>query len=118
MPPNAAPSDHIGTRIKYWRRRRNGMSQTVLAGQSGLSQSYISPAAPGPRSADRRSILVAIAEALKVSPADLLGRPGDPDDPLRAVGVAVIPTIRASLVEIEEGERRAPTRGPDEMAGA
>src|SRR5262249_12513970 len=122
MPPHDVPEDpsedHIGTRIKYWRPRRGGMTQTALAGLSGLSQSYISLVESGQRSVDRRSVLVALAGALKVSPTDLLGLPGDPTDPRKGGAAAHVPAIEVALIEIEEGIRRAPTRGPEELAAA
>src|SRR5262249_46364340 len=65
---------------------------------------------------ERRSTLVAIAGALQISVADLLGQPGDPTDPLKAGAAAAVPAIRVALIEIDEGERRPPTRGPAELA--
>lgn len=118
MPGPTAATEHIGTRIRYWRRRRNGMTQAALAGLAGLSQSFISHVESGHKSIERRSTLVAVANALQVSVPDLLGQPGDPTDPRKAAAVAAVPAIRVALVEIEEGERRAPARGPDEMAAA
>jgi transcriptional regulator with XRE-family HTH domain len=109
---------HIGARIKYWRKRRNGMTQMVLAGLAGVSQSYISQVESGQKGIERRSTLVDIAGALQVSVADLLGQPGDPTDPRRAGAAASVPAIRASLVEIEEGERRTPTRDQRQMDAA
>lgn len=110
---------HIGTRIRYWRkRRRGGMTQAVLAGLAGLSQSYISQIESGLASVERRSTLVAIARVLEVSVPDLLGQPGDPTDPLKDGAAAAVPAIRAALVEIKEGERREPTRGGEELAAA
>lgn len=112
-----AATNTIGARVKYWRlRRRGGMTQTVLAGLAGVTQSYISHLEAGRKSIDRRSTLVAIAAALQVTVADLLGQPGDPTDPLKAGATGSIPAIRAAIIEIEEGERRQPTRGPEEMA--
>jgi transcriptional regulator with XRE-family HTH domain len=107
---------HIGARIAYWRKRRNGMTQTVLAGLAGVSQAYISQVEAGRKGIERRSTLVAIAGALQVSVADLLGQPGDPTDPLKAGVASAVPAIRAALVEIEDGERRAPVRKPDQLA--
>lgn len=109
--------DHIGARIAYWRKRR-GMTQTVLAGLAGLSQPYVSQVEAGHKGIERRSTLVAIAAALQVSVADLLGQPGDPTDPLKASVARVVPTIRLALIEIEEGERRTPTRDPEQLAAA
>src|SRR4051794_37310052 len=99
---NGAPVEHIGTRIRAWRRRRGGMSQEVLAGRAGLSRPFISMVEAGRRSVERRSTLIAIASALQVSVADLLGQPGDPTDPAKANAAAAVPAIRAALIEIEE----------------
>lgn len=109
--------EHIGQRVAYWRKRR-GMTQTVLAGLAGVSQSYISHVESGSKAIERRSTLVAIAAALQVSVADLLGQPGDPTDPRRASAVAAVPLIRAVLVEIEDGERRSADMHPDELTAA
>jgi transcriptional regulator with XRE-family HTH domain len=76
--------DSIGARIRYWRLRRGGMTQSVLAGLSGVSQSYISQVEAGRKGIERRSTLVGIAAALQVTVADLLGQPGDPTDPVKA----------------------------------
>src|SRR5947209_11845369 len=110
-------NDHIGARIRYWRRRR-GLTQTVLAGLAGLSQPFISYVEAGRKSIERRSTLVAIASALQVTVADLLGQPGDPTDPLKGQVERAIPALRVALIEIGEGERRRPTRSPEEMAAA
>jgi transcriptional regulator with XRE-family HTH domain len=109
--------DHIGARIGYWRRRR-GLTQTVLAGLAGVSQPFISYVEAGRRSIERRSTLVAVAHALQVTVADLLGQPGDPTDPLKEQVERAIPAMRVALIEIGEGERRRPTRTPEEMAAA
>lgn len=109
---------HIGARIRYWRRRRSGMSQETLAGLAGLSRSYITNIEAGRKPVDRRSTLVAIARALQVSVADLLGQPGDPTDPLKADAAAAVPAIEVALVEIEEGEHAAGQRRGDELAAA
>jgi transcriptional regulator with XRE-family HTH domain len=110
-------ADHIGARIAYWRRRR-GLTQAVLAGLAGVSQSFISHVEAGRKSVERRSTLVALARALQVTVADLLDQPGDPTDPLKADVAAAAPAIRAALIEIEEGEQRTPQREPDELTAA
>ncbi len=112
------PVEHVGARIRYWRKRRSGMSQAVLADLAGVSQSFISHVEAGRKSIERRSTLVAIARALQVTVADLLGQPGDPTDPLKADVAAAAPAIRATLIEIEEGERRTPLQEPAELAAA
>lgn len=111
-------SDTIGARIRYWRKRRNGMTQDILAGLAGVTQSYISQVESGRKPIERRSTLVAIASALQVSVADLLGQSSDPADPARDTAADNVPGIWAALIEIEEGERRQPGRTPEEMTAA
>src|SRR5205823_8115373 len=82
--------EHIGARIGYWRRRR-GLTQAVLAGLAGVSQPFVSQVEAGQKGIERRSTLVAIAGALQVSVADLLGQPGDPTDPAKAGVARVVP---------------------------
>jgi transcriptional regulator with XRE-family HTH domain len=94
------------------------MTQAVLAGLAGLSQPYISQVEAGHKGIERRSTLVAIAGALQVSVADLLGQAGDPTDPLKTEVEKAVPALRVALIEIDEGERRTPTRTPEEMTTA
>lgn len=101
-------TEHIGTRIAYWRHRRGGMSQSALAGLAGVSQAYISQVESGHKPVERRRTLVALASALQVTVADLLGAPGDPTDPARDTITAVIPDIRAAIIECEEDDVRTP----------
>ncbi|RKR87346.1 transcriptional regulator with XRE-family HTH domain [Micromonospora pisi] len=102
-------TDTIGARIKYWRLRRGGMTQTVLAGLAGVTQPYISQVEAGRKTIERRATLIGIAAALQVTVADLLDQPGDPTDPIKAGAADAVPAIWSALIEIEEGERRAPT---------
>jgi transcriptional regulator with XRE-family HTH domain len=94
------------------------MTQAALAGRAGVSQSFISHVESGHKSIERRSTLVAFADALQVSVSDLLGQPGDPTDPRKGGAAAHVPAIEAALVEVEVGERRTPRRGSEEMAAA
>jgi transcriptional regulator with XRE-family HTH domain len=109
-------ADTIGARIRYWRMRRSGMTQAVLAGLAGVSQSYISQIESGRKTVDRRSTLVAIAAALQVTVADLLGQGAEPGYPARDSAAESVPAIWSALIEIEDGERRSPTRTGDELA--
>jgi transcriptional regulator with XRE-family HTH domain len=111
-------SGHIGARIRYWRRRRGGMSQETLAGLAGVTRAYISLIEAGRRAVERRSTIVALAGALNVSVADLLGQPGDTTDPTRLEGQRAVPRIRTALLEIEEGEQPPPTRTVEELSAA
>jgi len=108
-------ADHIGTRIAYWRRRRGGMTQAVLAGLAGVSQPYISRIEAGHEPVERRSTLVAIASALQVTVMDLLNTPDDQTDPAKDAISAVIPDIRAAIIEWEEDDLRPPARSRAEV---
>jgi transcriptional regulator with XRE-family HTH domain len=108
----------VGTRIRTWRRRRSGMSQKTLADLSGLSQGYISLIESGQKPLDRRSTQVAIAQALNISVAQLLGNPAETADPVRDRAVAHVPAIRDVLIELTHGERRSPRRDLDAVRAA
>src|SRR5579863_948668 len=60
----------LGARLRSLRLRR-GMSLEVLAGLSGKSSAYLSMIENGKRSLDRYSLIVALADALGVPPAEL-----------------------------------------------
>ena len=62
----------IGERIAIYRRRRS-ISQTVLAGLIGRSESWLSQVERGTRSVDRLSVLIDIAKVLHVDVAQLTG---------------------------------------------
>ncbi|MCP4967972.1 MAG: helix-turn-helix transcriptional regulator, partial [bacterium] len=86
---------HIGERIALQRRQR-GLSQTVLAGLVGRSESWLSQVERGQRNVDKLSILIPMAKALRVDLAVLLGEPldfshqGGPD-------LAAVDAIRAAI---------------------
>jgi transcriptional regulator with XRE-family HTH domain len=94
------------------------MSQQVLADLAGVTQGYVSQIEAGKRPLERRSTQVAVARALNVSVAQLVGSPTDRVDPLLDRAVAHVPRIRQAVVELAAGERRTPRRGPDELAAA
>lgn len=110
--------EHVGAHIRQWRRRRNGMSQKVLAELSGLSQSYISQIESGQRPLDRKHTQVAIAGALNITVTQLLGQPGEPADPMKDRAIAHVPAIRAALIELSAGETRRPARDADTLRAA
>ncbi|MGL5828945.1 MAG: helix-turn-helix domain-containing protein, partial [Angustibacter sp.] len=64
--------DTIGLRVRRARRAR-GMTLQVLADRSGLSKSFLSMVENGGRSLERRRHIAAVAEALGISPADVIG---------------------------------------------
>jgi transcriptional regulator with XRE-family HTH domain len=110
-------TEHIGKRIRTWRRRRGGMSQKTLADLSGVSQAYISQIETGARPLDRKSTQAAIASALNISVAQLLGVHGE-DDPMRQRAMAHVPDIEAAIVELSYGERRVAERDQDAIRNA
>ncbi|HLL68509.1 MAG TPA: helix-turn-helix transcriptional regulator [Micromonosporaceae bacterium] len=108
-------NEHIGERVRYWRRRRGGMSQRTLAGLAGVSQGFISQVETGVQSIDRRSTLVALAAALQITVADLIGEPGDPTDPNRAQAARSVPDIRLALAEVDAQDAGPASRSQDEV---
>ena len=66
---SAALSD-IGPRLRAARQRR-GITLDVLAGLCGLSAAYLSMVENGKRPLDRYSIIVNLADALNISPAEI-----------------------------------------------
>lgn len=107
----------IGDRVRIWRRRRK-LSQAVLAGLAGISQGYLSQIEGGLRSVDKRSTIAALAKALQVTSADLLGQTSDPADPIRVQASEAVADIRVALVELEAGEARTVQRSPGELTAA
>jgi transcriptional regulator with XRE-family HTH domain len=95
----------IGAQVAAWRRRR-GMSQRVLAGLAGISQPYLSQIETGSRPVERRSTLVALAEALQVSVVELLGGPEVASDSAQARAAVSVPAIRAAIIRRRVGETR------------
>lgn len=110
-------AEHIGGRVRIWRRRRK-LSQAAVAGLAGISQGYLSQIESGLRTPDSRSLLVSLAQALDVAVADLLGQSSDPTDPVRVRASEAVADIRVALVALDVGDIAPPTRGPDEMAAA
>ncbi len=56
--------DFVGQNVALWRRRRD-MTQQVLADLCGVSQAYVSMLERGQRAIDKRSTVIALAEALR-----------------------------------------------------
>jgi transcriptional regulator with XRE-family HTH domain len=73
----------IGARLRVLRRWR-GMTLAQLAGQAGLTPSFLSMAERGQRALDRRSHISALAAALRVSEIDLVGGPHLTKDPVQS----------------------------------
>ncbi len=86
----------VGARLRTLRRWRR-MSLAQLAGQAGLSKSFLSMAERGQRALDRRSHIAALATALRVSESELVGRPHLGEDPVQSAPHTMIPAIREAL---------------------
>jgi transcriptional regulator with XRE-family HTH domain len=54
-------------------RKARGKSLAVIAGLPGISASYLSRLESGERALDRRSLIIALAEALDVAPEEITG---------------------------------------------
>ena len=65
--------NNIGQRIAIARRRR-GLSQVVLAGLVGRSESWLSQVERGRRGIDSHAVLTRLAEILRVDVSDLTGQ--------------------------------------------
>jgi transcriptional regulator with XRE-family HTH domain len=87
----------IGLRLRTLRCWR-GMTLAELAGQAGMSISYLSMAERGLRTLDRRSFIAGLAAALRVSETDLVGRPHLTRDPVQAEPHSTIPLIREAVL--------------------
>jgi len=86
----------IGERLRELRRWR-GMTLAEVAGLAGVSAAYLSMAERGLRLVDRRSMISALATALRVSETDLTGGPHLGTDPLQSGPHAAIPALRIAI---------------------
>lgn len=73
----------IGRRVRQIRRSR-GKSLVVVAGLAGISKSQLSRIERGETALERRSDIVAIANALRVAPSELRQRCRYPLQPTAA----------------------------------
>jgi transcriptional regulator with XRE-family HTH domain len=64
----------VGDRIAIYRRRR-GLSQLALANMIGRSEAWLSQVERGIRHVDRVSVLIRLAQVLRVTVEDLIGQP-------------------------------------------
>lgn len=87
----------IGARLRTLRRWR-GKTQAELAGLAGLSPSFLSMVETGHRPLDRRSHIAALATALRLSEADLVGGPHLSADREQADPHGAIPALREAFL--------------------
>ncbi|MBV9314018.1 MAG: helix-turn-helix domain-containing protein [Pseudonocardia sp.] len=89
----------MGARVRQIRRSRR-KSLRVVAGLAGISAGHLSRIENGQRALDRRSLIVALANALEIAPSELTALPvpapvdGDTDAAVGAVRTALIAASR------------------------
>ena len=97
---DAEDSRTIGRRLREVRFAR-GKSLRVVAGLAGISPSYLSRLESGERALDRRSLIVALANALQIAPSELTALPGPaPGDSDADAG---IDAVRRALQVVDMG---------------
>lgn len=85
----------VGRRVRQLRKARD-KSLEVVAGLAGISAGHLSRIERGERALDRHSLIVALADALEVSPSDLTRLPvpapanGHTDSAINAVRQALM----------------------------
>lgn len=93
----------MGRKLRQIRHAR-GKSLTVIAGLAGISPSYLSRLENGERALDRRSLIVALANALEVAPTEITSvgatTPGELEED-RSLNA-----VRLALVSVAMGEPR------------
>ncbi|MFD8947609.1 helix-turn-helix domain-containing protein [Streptomyces xanthophaeus] len=87
----------IGSNLRTLRRQR-GVSLRSLAQQTGISQGYLSMVENGHRLLDSQRFIDAIADVLRISPAELTGQPAAPMDLTSGGAHAAIPALRLALM--------------------
>jgi len=99
----------VGQRVRRLRTRQ-GMSLATLAILSGLSKGYLSKVENDISNLDRRRSLHAVADALDVPMAVILGQPYDPETRQGHTVKAAVGDVQDALYGSEVGERYEPPR--------
>jgi transcriptional regulator with XRE-family HTH domain len=89
----------VGERVAIYRRRR-GLSQLALANMIGRSEAWLSQVERGIRHVDRVSVLIRLAQVLKVTVEDLIGQPLSLA-PNGGMEYRAIPALQAALTSYE-----------------
>lgn len=102
---DAEETRSIGRRIREIRVWR-GMSLRAVAELAAISESYLSRIERGERPVDRRSLLEAIAMALRVAPSELAEQAFPPAvaDPVTGEAQAAVIALEAALSDLDLGE--------------
>ncbi|MCO1580124.1 helix-turn-helix domain-containing protein [Crossiella sp. SN42] len=109
-----AEHSEIGRRLRQIRHLR-GKTLAVIAGRAGISAAHLSRLESGERALDRRSLIVRLAEALEVAPADLTLAPvahsaGDLAED------RFLSEVRLALLAVNVHEPGGATCSPEELA--
>jgi transcriptional regulator with XRE-family HTH domain len=91
-----ARTDWIGLRVARWRDIA-GMTQKELADRVGCTRAYIAMIEGGRRAVTKRSLLIKLATALRVSVTDLTEQPRQPATPGEHAIYHAVPEIRGAL---------------------
>ncbi|MEC3915530.1 helix-turn-helix domain-containing protein [Nocardia sp. CDC160] len=118
--PTAARSDtddgrYVGSRVAAIRKRR-GMTQQMLADQTGISRGAIAKYENGERPVDSRKTLHSLAKALQCDVRDLTGHDQDRFDPRMAEFHAAVPDIEVALWTAGNTTPTGPLRSLEELA--
>lgn len=80
--------------LRSWRGKR----LIVVAGLAGISESYLSRLERGERRLNNRRLIARLADALDVSPSELLGHPARLADSMMIGAQATVPAVRLALI--------------------
>jgi transcriptional regulator with XRE-family HTH domain len=97
----ASEHSEIGHTLRRVRHAR-GKSLAVVAGLAGISTSYLAMIERGERAADRRSLIVKLANALEIAPSDLIGLPVPA--PTNGGADAAMDATRRALMAVSRGQ--------------
>ena len=108
--------EHIGARVRRIRLWR-GMTQAQVAGLAGWSTSAVSMLETGATGLDSRTRLAQLADALRVSPAELVGQPYPLGWPGLAEAQQYVPAVQLALMQHRIGDSDGvEPRSLDELA--
>jgi transcriptional regulator with XRE-family HTH domain len=95
--------EHIGARVRRIRLWR-GMTQAQVAGLAGWSKSAVSMLETGATGLDSRARLASLAEALRISPTELVGQPYPLDTPGLVDAQRHVPSVGQALMQHRIGD--------------